>query len=116
MSPSSRGQAAASGERPLSSSAEPGSTWSSRREPARRGEGRDDSDTSRGELALPGSVEGTARDVRATGAQALPIVLDMGDRAAIERAVHDVEEAWGRIDILVNNAVQLEGNLAVFSI
>jgi len=34
----------------------------------------------------------------------LPLVLDLGSRASIERAMHDIVAAFGGLDLLVNNA------------
>ncbi len=71
---------------------------------ARRGEGRDDSDTGGGR-PLPGSLEETAEGIRAHGRLALELVADLHDQAGLRAAVARVEEAWGGIDLLVNNAV-----------
>jgi len=71
---------------------------------ARRGQGRDDSDTGGGR-PLPGSLEETAEGVRATGRRALELVADLHDQGALRAAVGRVEEEWGGIDLLVNNAV-----------
>ena len=71
---------------------------------ARRGEGRDDSDTGEGR-PLPGSLEETGESVRATGRRALELVADLHDQDALRAAVGRVEEEWGGIDLLVNNAV-----------
>ena len=71
---------------------------------AHRGEGRDDSDTGEGR-PLPGSLEETGESVRATGRRALELVADLHDQDALRAAVGRVEEEWGGIDLLVNNAV-----------
>jgi NAD(P)-dependent dehydrogenase (short-subunit alcohol dehydrogenase family) len=42
--------------------------------------------------------------IRAAGGEAAPIEMDLSDRASIETAVADVVRAFGRIDVLVNNA------------
>jgi NAD(P)-dependent dehydrogenase (short-subunit alcohol dehydrogenase family) len=42
--------------------------------------------------------------IRAAGGKAIPVEMDLSDRASIEAAVADVVRALGRIDILVNNA------------
>jgi 3-oxoacyl-[acyl-carrier protein] reductase len=49
-------------------------------------------------------LEETARRVREAGGQALPIVADVTDKAAVEAMVAKALENFGRIDILVNNA------------
>ena len=52
---------------------------------------------------LPGSLEQTAEEVRALGAQALVIKLDLSVRAEWPAAVQGALEHFGRIDVLVNN-------------
>jgi len=68
------------------------------------GEGRDDSDSGGGR-AVPGSLDATAAEVEALGARALPLVADLLDRASLVNAVEETLAQWGRIDVLVNNAV-----------
>jgi NAD(P)-dependent dehydrogenase (short-subunit alcohol dehydrogenase family) len=38
------------------------------------------------------------------GGRVLPLILDLGSRASIERAVHEILDAFGGLDLLVNNA------------
>ena len=71
---------------------------------AHRGEGRDDSDTGAGR-PLPGSLEETGEGIRATGQRSLELVADLHDQDALRAAVGRVEEEWGGVDLLVNNAV-----------
>jgi NAD(P)-dependent dehydrogenase (short-subunit alcohol dehydrogenase family) len=52
---------------------------------------------------LPGSLESTAVLVEKEGRRALPVYLDLLDRASLGAAVATVIERWGRIDVLVNN-------------
>ena len=52
---------------------------------------------------LPGSLDSTAALVEKEGARALPVYLDLLDRASLGAAVATVLERWGRIDVLVNN-------------
>jgi NAD(P)-dependent dehydrogenase (short-subunit alcohol dehydrogenase family) len=52
---------------------------------------------------LPGSLDATAVAVRETGREAMPVYLDLLDRASLGSAVTTVLERWGRIDVLVNN-------------
>ncbi|HET6875010.1 MAG TPA: SDR family oxidoreductase [Acidimicrobiales bacterium] len=52
---------------------------------------------------LPGSLDSTAELVEKEGARALPVYLDLLDRASLGAAVATVLERWGRIDVLVNN-------------
>jgi len=67
------------------------------------GEGVDDSD--KGGRSVPGSLDTTAALVEAAGRRALPIAMDLMDRASIEAAADRVYAEWGNLDVLVNNAV-----------
>jgi NAD(P)-dependent dehydrogenase (short-subunit alcohol dehydrogenase family) len=49
-------------------------------------------------------VEAAAADLRASGAAARAIVLDVTDPASVERAAAETVTALGPIDVLVNNA------------
>jgi citronellol/citronellal dehydrogenase len=53
---------------------------------------------------LPGTIYTAAEEIEAAGGEALPIVGDIRDDAAVERAVADTVEKWGGIDLVVNNA------------
>ena len=70
----------------------------------REGEARDESDTGGGR-PLPGSLESTAAEVEARGRRALPVIADLLDRTSLTAAVDRVISEFGRIDVLVNNAV-----------
>jgi NAD(P)-dependent dehydrogenase (short-subunit alcohol dehydrogenase family) len=51
--------------------------------------------------------------VREAGRAALALSADITDQAALEAALAELQEAFGRIDVLVNNAARaLQGNLA----
>jgi NAD(P)-dependent dehydrogenase (short-subunit alcohol dehydrogenase family) len=77
------------------------------------GEGVDDSDDSR--RSLPGSLETTAREIEATGRRALQVPMDLHDRNSLGAAVGCALDDWGRIDVLVNNAVDTgPGSMARF--
>ncbi len=52
---------------------------------------------------LPGSLATTAALVVERGRRALPVFLDLLDRASLATAVTTVLEQWGAIDVLVNN-------------
>jgi NAD(P)-dependent dehydrogenase (short-subunit alcohol dehydrogenase family) len=69
---------------------------------ARDGEGRLDTDPSR---AVPGGLDSVAGEIEAAGAAALPIVMDLLDRSSVEAALTATIERFGRLDVLVNNAV-----------
>jgi NAD(P)-dependent dehydrogenase (short-subunit alcohol dehydrogenase family) len=49
-------------------------------------------------------LEALAEAIRADGGEALPLRLDMTDRASIRSVVQQAEDQWGTIDTLVNNA------------
>ncbi|TVQ48946.1 MAG: NAD(P)-dependent oxidoreductase [Gammaproteobacteria bacterium] len=53
---------------------------------------------------LPGTIHTAAREIEAAGGKALPLVCDIRDEAQVEAAVAATVEAFGGIDILVNNA------------
>lgn len=53
---------------------------------------------------LPGTIYTAAEAVEAAGGRALPLVVDVRDAAAVERAVASAAETFGGIDICVNNA------------
>ena len=53
------------------------------------------------DLAAPHTV---AEEIRAAGGEALALACDVADMAAVERGVAQVMNAWGRVDVLVNNA------------
>lgn len=72
----------------------------------REGEGRWESVHVGGKAQpAPGSLETTAREIEARGRRALPVRMDLLDRASIERAVATALGEWERIDVLVNNAI-----------
>lgn len=49
-------------------------------------------------------LEAAAAGLRASGAQALAVAADIGDDAQVRRLFERVDERFGRVDILVNNA------------
>ena len=53
---------------------------------------------------IPGTVHSAAKEIEAAGGRALPIVGDIRNDSDIERAVTRTVEAFGGIDIIVNNA------------
>jgi citronellol/citronellal dehydrogenase len=63
---------------------------------------------------LPGTIHTAADEVRAAGGKALPLVVDVRDEASVQNAVKMGVEAFGGIDILVNNAsaISLTGTLS----
>jgi len=53
---------------------------------------------------LPGTIYSAADAVKAAGGQALPLAVDIRDEDAVLAAVAKAVQAFGGIDILVNNA------------
>ena len=53
---------------------------------------------------LGGTIYSAAEDIEAAGGQALPLMLDVRDAAAIETAVTAAVDRFGGIDICINNA------------
>jgi citronellol/citronellal dehydrogenase len=53
---------------------------------------------------LPGTIHTAAEAIRAAGGEALPIVGDVRDADAVQRAVDATVERFGGVDIVVNNA------------
>ena len=74
----------------------------------REGEGRSEPISVRADnpvVALPGSLETTASEIEARGRQALPVRMDLLDAEAVVAAPRQVLDTWGRVDVLVNNAI-----------
>ena len=62
------------------------------------GEGRS------GDTPLPGSLERTTAEIGERGRRALPVPMDVTDRASVRNAFEQAVGEWGRVDVLVNNA------------
>ncbi|WP_173096165.1 SDR family NAD(P)-dependent oxidoreductase [Actinomadura verrucosospora] len=58
-----------------------------------------------GKIPVPGSLARTRAEIEALGVRALPVRMDLLDRASVTAAAATVLDAWGRVDVLVNNAV-----------
>ena len=54
-------------------------------------------------------IESVAGEVRALGRRALPVISDVSDPEAVDRLVAEVLGAFGRVDIVVNNAAAARG-------
>jgi NAD(P)-dependent dehydrogenase (short-subunit alcohol dehydrogenase family) len=67
---------------------------------------------------LPGSLASTAAAAEALGARALPVRLDLLDADGLVPAAEEVLAAWGRLDVLVNNAIYVGpgGNAAFLDV
>lgn len=63
---------------------------------------------------IPGSLEATAEVIRQRGGTALPLIADLTQIGEAERIAAIVEEQFGAVDVLVNNAAWLRfgGSLA----
>jgi 3-oxoacyl-[acyl-carrier protein] reductase len=59
----------------------------------------------------PEGCKQVAADIEKVGSQALAVSCDVADREAVETAVQQGVERFGRLDILVNNAGVLRDNL-----
>lgn len=65
---------------------------------------------------LPGSLEETAAGISERGQRALMVPMDLHDRSSLIAAVEQVLGDWGRIDVLVNNAVDTgPGSMDLFA-
>jgi citronellol/citronellal dehydrogenase len=53
---------------------------------------------------LPGTIHDAAADIEAAGGKALPLQVDIRDETQVQAAMARAAEAFGGIDILVNNA------------
>ncbi|MSQ29544.1 MAG: SDR family NAD(P)-dependent oxidoreductase [Dehalococcoidia bacterium] len=61
---------------------------------------------------LPGTIHSVTKEITDAGGAALAVLLNMRDPESIKTAIKQVVDAWGRLDILVNNAaIFVPGNL-----
>jgi citronellol/citronellal dehydrogenase len=62
---------------------------------------------------LPGTIYSAAEEIEAAGGKALPLQVDIRDEEQVLQAVEKTVEAFGGIDVLVNNAsaISLTGTL-----
>lgn len=57
------------------------------------------------QVAVPGSLETTANLIRELGRDVLALRMDVLDRTSIDAVVDETLASWGRIDLLLNNAL-----------
>ena len=57
------------------------------------------------QVAVPGSLEQTAAQVESLGRECLVLQMDMLDRSSLDAVVSQTMGTFGRIDVLVNNAL-----------
>ncbi|MEO9221479.1 MAG: SDR family NAD(P)-dependent oxidoreductase [Mycobacteriaceae bacterium] len=63
-------------------------------------------------IAVPGSLESTAAEIKRHGVRSLCVPMDLLDREEVRAAGGQVLRSWGRVDVLVNNAyAQSAGNM-----
>lgn len=53
---------------------------------------------------LEGSLEKTVEQIRAAGGEAIPVAVDISDSEQCEKLVQAARDAYGPVDVLVNNA------------
>ncbi len=59
------------------------------------------------EKGVGGSLESTSASIKATGGEVMALPLDLRQRDALAPTVDRVIDHWGRLDLLVNNAVDV---------
>ncbi len=60
--------------------------------------------TSEPHPTLPGTIYTAATEIEAAGGKALPLLVDIRDEEAVNRAVEETATRFGGIDICINNA------------
>lgn len=60
--------------------------------------------TAEAHQSLPGTIHETVEEIKAAGAEAMAIQLDVRYDEQVEQAITKTVETWGRLDILINNA------------
>jgi NAD(P)-dependent dehydrogenase (short-subunit alcohol dehydrogenase family) len=56
-------------------------------------------------MPIPGSLETTAAQIESLGRRCLPVPMDLMERASVEHVADEALATWGRVDVLVNNAI-----------
>ena len=52
----------------------------------------------------PGSCEAVAEEIRSGGGEAAAFHADVSNKLAVQAMLIDLEDRWGRVDVLINNA------------
>ncbi|WP_454621196.1 SDR family NAD(P)-dependent oxidoreductase [Bradyrhizobium cenepequi] len=52
----------------------------------------------------PNDLAGTVADISAAGGQVTSVIVDVIDRRAVDAGISQIEQKFGRIDLLINNA------------
>ena len=55
----------------------------------------------------------TARELRSLGVQSMAVRTDVSNAGDVERLIKSVQEEWGSVDVLINNAGVTRDNLSV---
>ncbi len=56
-------------------------------------------------VPIAGSLDTTAAEIEALGRRCLPLHMDLMERASVRGVAEEALSAWGRVDVLVNNAI-----------
>jgi NAD(P)-dependent dehydrogenase (short-subunit alcohol dehydrogenase family) len=56
-------------------------------------------------VAIAGSLENTAAEIEGMGRDCLVVPMDLMERQSIHHLAETVLDEWGRVDVLVNNAI-----------
>jgi citronellol/citronellal dehydrogenase len=56
---------------------------------------------------LPGTIHSVAETIKSDGGEAMGVRMDMRDTESIQGGIQQVVDAWGGVDIIVNNAAIL---------
>jgi NAD(P)-dependent dehydrogenase (short-subunit alcohol dehydrogenase family) len=67
--------------------------------------------SSKGDNEIGGTVNETAQAVTAAGGKGIPVIVDHADDQAVASLFEQVKKEYGRLDILVNNAANVNGDV-----
>ena len=62
------------------------------------------------------AAEVVAQSVEAVGGEALTVMADLADRAAVQAMIGEIVVEWGGVDVLVNGAAWFESGVSIESI